>query len=141
MHLLPYRFFIMSLQRRFQPIALSGLGLALLMLSGNLHAQTQQVYQWRDAQGRTHYSSTPPKSGQYNIRNVSNRSSTPTAQAPASTENAQCRQARANLAILNGGTAVQITAEDGSQRTLSAEERASQRRIAESVVANACEKP
>lgn len=129
------------------PAVFGGLALtaSLLLAPLSATAQQQQVYQWKDAQGRTHYSSTPPSNGRYGVRQVSNRASTPVQAAEtapaAKPESEQCRQARANLAVLGGGGSVQMTAADGSQRTLSDEERAAQARIAETVIANACNKP
>lgn len=102
-------------------------------------AAAQQVYQWKDAQGRTHYSGTPPKSGTYQVRGVGAQ---PTAEpgkpVDAKTESAQCKQARANLGVLRAGGPVQMSDTDGTPRILNDEQRAAQIKLAETVLETNC---
>lgn len=115
-------------------------GLAVLCLSAT--ALAQEVYQWKDASGVTHYSQTPPAQGQYQQRAITHQGAgqlqaTPPAQAPK--ENAQCTAARANLEILQGDRPVHEAAEDGSSgRALSDSERASQTDLANAAIKAYC---
>ena len=52
----------------------------LALTAGLAHAQ---VYQWKDAQGVTHYSDAPPPKGQYDARYIHNQVPAPVP-APAS---------------------------------------------------------
>lgn len=117
-------------------------GIALLALCAALSpalAQQQQVYQWKDAQGRTHYSSTPPANGNYSVRGVRNRQPEAAAAQPeGKSESAECKQARTNLAVLRESVSVQMTGADGQPRTLTDEERASQTRLAETILETNC---
>src|SRR3546814_317427 len=47
------------------------IGLSLLLATGA--ACAQDLYQWKDANGITHYSQTPPASGSYTERTESGR--------------------------------------------------------------------
>ncbi|WP_158601723.1 DUF4124 domain-containing protein [Solilutibacter pythonis] len=101
----------------------------------------EKVYQWRDSQGRTHYSGTPPKSGDYSVRGAGAPAPAPMAkEEPAAPETEQCRQARANLAILKSGTPVQMKSdgEGKSSRVLDDEERAAQTRLAQTIIDTNC---
>ena len=46
---------------------------ACLLLAGTALAQSGGVYQWKDAQGVTHYSDAPPPQGQYQARDIHHR--------------------------------------------------------------------
>ena len=123
-------------------ILVSALGLcaAGVLLAGTAFAQ-QKVYQWKDAQGRTHYSSSPPASGKFTVRGAPASAPTVAAAAkPGITENVQCKQARSNLAVLKGNSNVQIDSDgDGKpDRTLSADEHANQVKLAESTISVSC---
>ena len=111
-----------------------------LALAGSAIAQ-QKVYQWKDAQGRTHYSSSPPASGKYTIRGQATAPATPVAgTAAAKPESAQCATARSNLATLRGNSNVRIDSDGDGQpdRQLSAEEHAAQVKLAESYLGANC---
>ena len=122
-------------------LAVSALA-AALMLASPLQADAQQrVYQWKDAQGRTQYSGTPPRAGTaYTVRGTSGAA--PAAEAApqaAPAESAQCKQARANLTMLRGNGPVQMAGADGApSRLLNDQERAAQARIAEAVLEANC---
>ena len=111
-----------------------------LMLAGSSIAQ-QKVYQWKDAQGRTHYSSSPPTSGKYTVRGQAAAPATPVAASTASKpESAQCQTARTNLSTLRGNSNVRIDSDGDGQpdRQLSTEEHAAQVKLAESYLGANC---
>ena len=111
-----------------------------LALAGSAIAQ-QKVYQWKDAQGRTHYSSSPPASGKYTIRGQATAPATPVAgTAAAKPESAQCATARSNLATLRGNSNVRIDSDgDGKpDRLMNPEEHANQVKLAESIIGTSC---
>ncbi len=116
------------------------LGMMLALAAGAVSAQS--AYQWKDANGVTHYSSTPPPSGAYQTRAVSNNgasiAATTAAAVPA--EDAQCTTARANLKLLQGKGGVQIDSNgDGKpDRSLSDTERADQAALAEATLKANC---
>ncbi|MGY0505543.1 DUF4124 domain-containing protein [Luteimonas sp. e5] len=106
------------------------------------HAQAQQkIYQWKDAQGRTHYSGTPPASGSYDVRGVRRQpEAAPATAAPAAAANPRCSQARENLKILQENKDVMIDSNgDGTpDRALDTEEHAAQMRLAQSAIEVHC---
>ncbi len=111
-----------------------------LALAGSAIAQ-QKVYQWKDAQGRTHYSSSPPASGKYTIRGQATAPATPVAgTAAAKPESAQCATARSNLATLRGNSNVRIDSDGDGQpdRQLGADEHANQVKLAEAYIGANC---
>jgi len=105
--------------------------------------QAQQVYQWKDKNGVTHYSDSPPPNQTTQNRRI-NQYGAATAEAqPAGkpVENAQCATARANLQILatNTGVVQQDTDGDGKpDTTLDDTARANQRGLAEAAVKAYC---
>jgi len=116
---------------------------SILLLAGT-GAAAQDVYQWKDAQGVTHYSEAPPKTGSYQQRDV-NRDRAPvtaaatsapaTAKAPAdnkSAAGAQCATTRQNLALLESKNSVQqdVDGDGKPDKTLDANERANQLELA-----------
>ena len=123
-----------------------GAALALAGLSvGHAQQAASEVYQWKDANGVTHYSQTPPDKGAYTQRVIAqNGSAAPVAQTAASgttattadaaaSANPQCATARKNIAALEGKAAVQQDTDgDGKpDKTLSDAERASQLEFAQ----------
>src|SRR5690606_41550415 len=77
--------------------------LPLLALAARLFiastAYAAEVYQWKDANGVTHYSQTPPPRGSYQQRQITSvgASAAPqAARAEAPADNPQCVAARAN---------------------------------------------
>ena len=113
--------------------------LACLLLAATAHAA--EVYKWKDANGVTHYSETPPARGKaFETRQQARE---PGAAAPAATAepvSAQCTTARANQTLLAGsGPLMQDTDDDGKPDAPLAEaDRANQRTLAEAAVKAWC---
>lgn len=126
-----------STARRLPWLAAAGLALAIA-----LPAMSGELYQWKDANGVTHYSDAPPPAGaDYRNRTIGNRGSASVAEeAEASTESSQCTSARANLALLQGdGPVGADTDNDGKpDAAFSADERASQTQQAEAAIKVHC---
>lgn len=114
----------------------------LLIASACAPAFAQKVYQWKDAQGVTHYSDSPPPNQQAKDRRIDNRGE-PVVQAAAagkSVENPQCATAKLNLQLLAGKNAVQQDTDgDGKpDKTLGDDDRANQRELASAAVKAYC---
>lgn len=124
--------------RRSKVIAIASL--AAFGLSAAVSAQ--EVYQWKDANGVTHYSQTPPPRGQYQQRAITHSGATQpqaASEAPAAQENAQCKAARDNLRALQGSGPVHEAAADGTAgRALTDAERASQTELANAAIRAYC---
>src|SRR3546814_13239592 len=77
------------------------IGLSLLLATGA--ACAQDLYQWKDANGITHYSQTPPASGSYTERTESGRGPARPVEttAPEPAEPPQCATSRANIPLLD----------------------------------------
>lgn len=120
-------------------------GIALCLVVAAASAQTKAAYQWKDANGVTQYSSTPPPSGAYTVRAVNTQGASPAvaAQPAQAAENPQCATARTNLQSLRGKAEVRIDSDgDGKpDKTLSAEERANQTTLAEATLKANCAAP
>lgn len=101
--------------------------LVLSLASATALAEQQRVYQWKDANGVTHYTDTPPPQT-HKSRDIDDRGTPAEAPKAKVEESRQCVDARANLQRLQGGQAVGIdTNGDGkADRNLTADERASQ---------------
>ena len=101
-----------------------------------------EVYQWTDANGVTHYSQTPPANGNYEHRLItaSGAAAASASEPVASTENANCTAARANIAALgNEGDVMQDTDGDGEpDSVLDADQRAAQLELAQAAVKAYC---
>ena len=104
-----------------------------------------EVYQWKDANGVTHYSQTPPPAGSYQQRQItsSGASVAQAAAAPqAATESPNCTAARANVVALSSERPVHQAGEDGKPgRALNAAERSSQLDLANAAVKAYCDTP
>jgi Domain of unknown function (DUF4124) len=103
-----------------------------------------EVYQWKDANGVTHYSQTPPAGGAARYRVITHRESAAQAQADApKAEDPQCGVARANVALIESGRPLRRdTNGDGvPDRDLSAAERSSQLQLAQTVLRANCTPP
>ena len=115
------------------------LGLAAAMaLTAAFPANAGQVYQWKDAKGVTHYSDFPPP-GRKAVNRIMDQRAPATAAKPV--VNADCSNARSNLAILKGSTPVGLDADrDGKhERELTPAERAERTAKAEQSVKTYCE--
>ncbi|MFC3813482.1 DUF4124 domain-containing protein [Lysobacter sp. GCM10012299] len=103
-----------------------------------------KVYQWKDAQGVTHYSDAPPAGQEVKNRGVrddSGRAPAAAATAAKPVVNANCSNARSNLAVLQGTNPVSIDEDkDGKpDRNLNDTERANRTQLAEAQIKTYCE--
>ena len=73
--------------------------LVLSLASATALAEQQRVYQWKDANGVTHYTDTPPPGRAYDT--LSTRSTTPASQAGR--VDPRCMAARTNITRLKSG--------------------------------------
>lgn len=127
--------------------ALPALGLgAVLAALAAFPAAATDLYQWKDAQGVTHYSDSPPpgqaNSGQVKNRVIRNKSgiASQTAAVGAPAENAQCVSARANLKQLQSSAQVGVDNNgDGKpDNVLDVQQRAAQVQLAEASIRAYC---
>lgn len=119
--------------------ALSCLGCLLLLASAN--AVAGPVYKWKDANGVTQYSETPPAGRKFETRaQARSPQAGASAETPAAPVPEQCSTARANLALLEGGGQVmQDTDGDGKADTaLAPEQRSAQKGLAEAAIKAYC---
>lgn len=119
--------------------ALSSLGCLLLLASAN--AVAGPVYKWKDANGVTQYSETPPAGRKYETREQARSpQATASAEAPAAPVPEPCSTARANLALLEGtGQVMHDTDGDGKPDTaLTPEQRSAQKGLAEAAIKAYC---
>lgn len=124
------------------PSPRSGLLLAVL-LTTCLPALAGEVYQWKDANGVTHYSDSPPAGQAFKNRNINTSDPQVASQDGDAVPvvNAQCASARANLNQLEGGGPVGID-EDGDGKadgTLDEAQRAAQKQLAEAAIQVHCQ--
>ncbi len=119
-----------------RPIAVA---IALLLVAAPGLAQQQRVYQWKDAQGVTHYTDTPPTQS-HSSRDINNRGSAPDLATVKAVENPQCAASRDNLQRLQANQALGVdTNGDGkSDRNLSSDERASQIELNQAAIKAYC---
>jgi hypothetical protein len=129
---------IQSGENAMRPVAMLAIG-ALLAL-GTAQA-ADQVYQWKDARGVTHYSATPPAQGKYDVRNVRGGDGTPAAKPETPAENPACATARGNVALLQGDNKqIQVDSDgDGKpDKALSEADRANQLELAQAMLKTHC---
>lgn len=104
-------------------------------------AFAQKVYQWKDAQGVTHYSDSPPPDQVIKGRAMPNKDGQAT-QAPVAKPvvNANCSNARSNLAVLQGTGAVGVDEDkDGKpDRNLTDSERGNRTELAQAQIKTYC---
>jgi len=117
------------------------LGLAIAVAS--TAAAAGEVYQWKDANGVTHYSQTPPPKGAYQQRVIGSGGEAQALQqvaAVTSVETAQCTTARKNIDVLKGLAAVQQDTDgDGKpDKTLNDADRANQLDLAQATIKATC---
>ncbi|CAD0361900.1 DUF4124 domain-containing protein [Xanthomonas hortorum] len=118
-------------------------GLCALLMLVSAGAGATDLYKWKDAKGVTHYTETPPPSGQrYESRRIDARSGTAAIAAPetAAPESADCLTARRNLELLSGKGEVTMGAgADGKPGTpLDPDARTAQRNLAEAAAKAYC---
>lgn len=105
----------------------------------------QRIYQWKDANGVSHYSQNPPAGHAYQERRLSDHGpaaapmEAPAAAKPA--ESAECVQARANLKLLDGNNPdlMMDSDKDGKpDKPMDAGERSNQRELARQWIQRQC---
>ena len=113
--------------------------LALLLAAAPTLAQQQRVYQWKDANGVTHYTDLPPTQA-HKSRDIDNKGNTPEIATVKPVENEQCDNSRSNLTRLQTNQAVGVDTDgDGkSDRNLSSDERASQIELNQAAIKAYC---
>ena len=119
-----------------RPVAVA---LALLLVAAPGLAQQQRVYQWKDANGVTHYTDMPPAQT-HRTRDIDNRGGTTEIATVKPVENEQCANSRNNLQRLQANQAVGVdTNGDGkADRNLSSDERASQIELNQAAIKAYC---
>ena len=114
------------------------IGAMALAFALALPAVAGELYQWKDANGVTHYSDSPPPAGaDYENRTIHDSGAATMAGGSAES---QCTTARANLAKLQGDDPVGADADrDGKpDAEFTAEQRAAQTRLAEAAIQVHC---
>lgn len=119
-----------------RPIAVA---IALLLVAAPGLAQQQRVYQWKDAQGVTHYTDTPPAQS-HRSRDIDTHGNAPELATVKPVENPQCASSRDNLQRLQANQVLGVdTNGDGkSDRNLSSDERASQIELNQAAIKAYC---
>ena len=114
-------------------------GLSLAGLAGADAVAAGEVYQWKDANGVTHYTDLPPTQA-HQRRDIDNRGSATEIATVKPAENEQCAGSRANLQKLQANQTIGVdTNGDGkSDRTLSSDERASQIELNQAAIKAYC---
>lgn len=115
--------------------------LALAFAALSATAQ-DRVYQWKDANGVTHYSQNPPAGHAYRERRFDG-SDPAAAPAPpaAAAESPECAQARSNLKLLDGNNPALLmdSDKDGKpDKPLDEAERSRQRNLAQQWIQRQC---
>ncbi|AXI84117.1 DUF4124 domain-containing protein [Xylella taiwanensis] len=111
----------------------------LLLVSISVSAGT--LYKWKDRNGVSHYSGTPPQQGQsFETMHVSNRGDTALTSQAASVESSACINARKNLELLSGSGKLMLDSNgDGKPDTpLDDTQRAAQKAVAEAAIKANC---
>ncbi len=131
--------------RRVPFVMIAGLSVLGLAAGG---VSAGEVYQWKDANGVTHYSQTPPPKGQYQQRQITHQGAaapqpmTAAASKPTAEENPQCATARASVEALKGSNPVHEADADGKPgRLLGDDERGSRLELANAAVKAYCNQP
>ncbi len=114
--------------------------LGLCLLAGT--AGAADLYKWKDANGVTHYSESPPPGQKYESRRIDTYGGLGPAEDPESPakESPQCAQARENLKTLSDSRPAMIDSDgDGKPDTpLDADQREVQRNLADAAVKAYC---
>jgi len=142
--------------------AAAALGLSLACIAG--FASAQQIYKWKDANGVTHFSQTPPSSGMHYTKmhlasepdvssnpspgdnNTEPGASTPQQTAPASSTQPDtasnrtelCKQLSSNISLLSSKQPVVTGCAGGKQEVMSDNARESQLATARAQQAQYC---
>ena len=117
----------------------AAVALALLLVAAPGLAQQQRVYQWKDAQGVTHFADSPPAQS-HRSRDIDNRGSAAEIATVKPVENPQCASSRDNLQRLQANQLLGVDTDgDGkSDRNLSSDERASQIELNQAAIKAYC---
>jgi len=115
-------------------------GLCGLLLFASASAAATDMYKWKDANGVTHYSETPPPGQRAEARRMDGSDPVQPETQAATAESPQCTTARQNLSLLGGNKQVmQDTDGDGKGDTLLDDsQRDAQRNLAEAAVRAYC---
>jgi hypothetical protein len=124
----------------FGPLKRSVLVSALCLgLAAAASVSAGDVYKWKDANGVTHYSQTPPPKGssQYRMFIHANREKAKTPESPVAT---QCATARSNVTLLESGKPLRRDTDgDGKpDADLDSKDRAQQLELARMVLRANC---
>lgn len=146
-------------------VVASAIGLSLACIAGS--ASAQQIYKWKDANGVTHFSQTPPSSGMHytkmhlagepdvssnpppaseNGDNTEPGTSARQQSAPASSTQPDtasnraelCKQLTSNISLLQGKQPVVTGGSDGKQEVMSDNAREAQLATARAQQAQYC---
>jgi hypothetical protein len=145
-------------------VVASALGLSLACIAG--FASAQQIYKWKDANGVTHFSQTPPSSGTHFTKmrlagepdvssnpppaastdNTEPGNSAPQQTAPASSTQpdtasnraALCKQLDSNISLLQSKQPVVTNGDNGKQEVMSDNAREAQLATARAQQAQYC---
>ena len=124
-----------------RPLRISLLAAALTLATVTT-VSAAEVYQWKDANGVTHYSQTPPAQGKFQARSIYQRQPAVGSQAVAAapTESPQCTTARNNIDLIQSGAKLKMDSDgDGKpDRDLSDSDREKQLQIAQTVARVNC---
>lgn len=104
-------------------------------------AAQERVYQWKDANGVTHYSQNPPAGHAYQERRIDGSDPAVPAPPAAAAETPECTQARSNLKLLDGNnpTLLMDSDKDGKpDKPLDEAERTRQRNLAQQWIQRQC---
>jgi hypothetical protein len=130
---------------------------ALALSAGNALAAKDKVYTWTDEKGVVHYGERPPKDSQATLIKTRTGHSEPTPVAATPAQNTtgttapttntntkdidpeRCNTARKNLELLNTVARIRVAGEDGNMRTLTEEDKATQRTTMQTIIDEACE--
>ncbi|HEY0334694.1 MAG TPA: DUF4124 domain-containing protein [Stenotrophomonas sp.] len=117
-------------------------GLCGLLLLAAASAGATDLYKWKDANGVTHFTETPPPTGQrYEARRIDNNGGLAVAESADPTpESPRCLDARKNLKVLAEAKHVmQDTDGDGKGDVpLEENQRAAQRELGEAAIKAYC---
>jgi hypothetical protein len=112
--------------------------LTVALLLACTAASAGDLYQWKDAQGVTHFSDAPPPKGTFKTRNVAIRDGEAAAAPvdavkPKPSDASQCALARTNLERLQAGGNIGVDANGDGQpdAPMSATEQAKQTELAQ----------
>ena len=116
------------------------LAFAMLVLLASTPSAAQQVYQWKDANGVTQYSNTPPADAEFQSREIRVRDGVPAPLPAKPVEDPACTVARGNLDLLDGEGSLRVDEDhDGKpDRTITDAERDAQRELAEATIKLRC---